>query len=52
MNNTAKDWYKSTIGSPARNSVYAQFTDPYTDSQGNTVINRFTGNSSIQITAN
>lgn len=38
VNNTAKDWYKSTIGSPARNSVYAQFTDPYTDSQGNTVI--------------
>lgn len=36
--NTDKDWYKNCIGSPARNSVYAQFTDPYQDSEGNTII--------------
>lgn len=38
VNNTGKDWYKSCIGSKARNSVYSQFTDPYQDSEGNTII--------------
>lgn len=38
VNNTGKDWYKSCIGSQARNSVYAQFTDPYKDAEGNTII--------------
>lgn len=37
--NSNKDWYKACIGSPQRNGVYAQFTDPYVDTEsGNTII--------------
>lgn len=39
VDNTKKEWYIKCIGSPQRNSVYAQFTDPYTDPEtGNTII--------------
>ena len=37
--NNNKDWYIACIGSPQRNGVYAQFTDPYVDTEsGNTII--------------
>ena len=37
-NNTNQAWYKAAIGSTARNGVFAQISDPYTASDGSTII--------------
>lgn len=33
-NDTKESWYTGCIGSPARNTIYAAFSDPYIDSNG------------------
>lgn len=37
-NDTAKEWYTHCIGMPSRNGIYAAFTEPYQDAQGDTFI--------------
>lgn len=38
VNDTNQTWYKSCIGSKARNSIYSMFSDPYTDSSSGKTI--------------
>ncbi len=38
VDNTSKNWYTGCIGLPARNSIFAAFTDPYQDPESNKTI--------------